>query len=150
MLYKFLLMVHIFSAILGMGPGFVMMHVLKKAKTMSELRHAYQIRNQLHIFVMIGGTLLIVTGLLMGWIHPYLFRTGWYMLSLTLFLIALGFGPVILSPRSKPIKKFLHEYAAGEEIPDLYYSMADRLFLAERVENAIFLVVIALMILKPF
>lgn len=150
MLYKILLMIHVFSAILGMGPGFVMMHVLKKSTTISELRHAYQIRNQLHIFVMIGGTLLLVTGLIMGFMHSYLFHAGWYIVSLVLFLLALGFGPLILAPRSKPIKKFLHEYAAGEEIPDLYYSMADRLFLAERIENAIFIVIIILMVLKPF
>ncbi|MDY0406983.1 DUF2269 family protein [Virgibacillus sp. 179-BFC.A HS] len=149
-LYPFLLTVHVFSAILGMGPGFVMIPVVKKAKTMSQLRQAYQIRNQLHIFVMIGGTLLLVTGLLMGYLHPYLFSRGWYITSLLLFLTGLGFGPTVLSPRSKPIKQFLKEYDGGEEIPAVYYEMARKLFLFERMESALFLVVIALMVLKPF
>lgn len=147
--YKFLLLVHVFSAILGLGPGFIMIYVVTKAKNMTELRHAYFIRNRLHIFVMIGGTLLLLTGLTMGTIHPDLFQLGWYVASLTLFLIALAFGPILLSPRSKPIKKLLAEYQ-GEEIPEEYYLLAKELFKYERIENVIFIIIIALMVLKPF
>lgn len=116
---------------------------------MTELKHAYLIRNRVHIFVMVGGTLLLVTGLLMGWMHPYLFHAGWYVLSLILFLVALAFGPIVLSPRSKPIKDLLKNHQ-GEEIPEEYFEMARKLFFFERFENMIFLIVIALMILKPF
>ncbi|SHG93779.1 DUF2269 family protein [Ornithinibacillus halophilus] len=147
--YELLLFVHIFSAILGMGPGFVMIFVVKKATTMTELRHAYAIRNQLHIFVMIGGTLLLITGLIMGFLNPALFKQGWYILSLTLYLIALAFGPILLSPKSKPIKALLKEHK-GEDIPKEYTLLANKLFFVERLENTIFLIVIALMILKPF
>jgi uncharacterized membrane protein len=147
--YKILLLIHIFSAILGMGPGFVMIYIVTRATNMTELRHAYLIRNRLHIFVMVGGTLLLLTGLAMGSINPYLFLTGWYISSLTLFLIALGFGTVILSPRSKPIKRLLKNHS-GEDIPDEYYKLAKKLFFYERIENVFFLIVIALMILKPF
>ncbi|MFD2044263.1 DUF2269 family protein [Ornithinibacillus salinisoli] len=147
--YEFLVFIHIFSAIVGMGPGFVMIFTVSNASTMTELRHAYAIRNRLHIFVMVGGSLLLITGLWMGFIHPYLFKQGWYMTSLILFLIALAFGPLVLSPRSKPIKKLLQAYK-GEEIPEQYHMLAKRLFFVERMENTIFLIVIALMILKPF
>jgi uncharacterized membrane protein len=148
-IYSLLVTVHVFSAILGMGPGFIMIHVVSRAKTMTELRHAYAIRNSLHIFVMIGGTLLLITGLWMGFINPYWFKQGWYVTSLILFLLALAFGPLLLSPKSKPIKAFLKDYER-EEIPNEYYEMAKKLFLVERLENTIFLIVIALMILKPF
>ncbi|MGY0694350.1 DUF2269 family protein [Virgibacillus sp. FSP13] len=147
--YMFLVFIHIFSAILGMGPGFVMIYIVTKATTMSELRHAYAIRNRLHIFVMVGGTLLLVTGLWMGALNPYLFHAGWYVTSLILFLIALGFGPTVLSPRSKPIKALLKSYT-GDDIPDEYYVLSKKLFFYERIENVIFLIVIALMITKPF
>ncbi|WP_373894986.1 DUF2269 family protein [Virgibacillus sp. CBA3643] len=147
--YEVLLFVHIFSAILGLGPGFVMIYVVTKATTMTELKHAYIIRNRLHIFVMVGGTLLLITGLWMGFIHTYVLTTGWYVVSLTLYLIALAFGPLVLSPRSKPIKALLKEHN-GEEIPAEYYRLSKQLFFYERIENVIFLIVIALMILKPF
>lgn len=147
--YDFLVFIHIFSAILGLGPGFVMIYVVTKATTMTELKHAYAIRNRLHIFVMVGGTLLLITGLWMGMIHMYLFSQGWYVASLSLFLIALAFGPVFLSPRSRPIKAMLKEHK-DDEIPAVYYTLSKELFFYERIENAIFLIVIALMILKPF
>lgn len=147
--YKYILLVHVFSAILGLGPGFVMIYVVTKAENMTELRHAYFIRNRLHIFVMIGGTLLLLTGLAMGFIHPYLWQAKWYVTSLILFLVALAFGPLILSPRSKPIKKLIKEHK-GNDVPDEYYDMAKRLFFYERMENVIFLIIIFLMVLKPF
>jgi uncharacterized membrane protein len=149
LLYRALVVIHILSAILGMGPGFIMIYIVTKATNMVELRHAYVIRNRVHIFVMIGGTLLLLTGLAMGAIMPYLFHQGWYVLSLILFLIALGFGPVILSPKSKPIKKILENYQ-GDDIPDEYYSLAKNLFFYERLENLLFVIVIFLMILRPF
>ncbi|MUK89472.1 DUF2269 family protein [Ornithinibacillus sp. L9] len=147
--YEFLVFVHIFSAILGMGPGFFMIFTVSKATTMTELRHAYLIRNKLHVFVMVGGTLLLITGLWMGYLNPYMFKQGWYIISLSLFLVALAFGPLLLAPRSKPIKELLQNYQ-GEQIPDKYYILSKKLFFVERLENIIFLIVIALMILKPF
>lgn len=147
--YELLVFIHIFAAILGMGPGFVMIYIVTKAETMTELRHAYVIRNRLHIFVMVGGTLLLITGLWMGALNPSLFSQGWYVLSLILFLIALALGPIMLSPKSRPIKKLLNEHQ-GDDIPDEYYALAKKLFFYERIENVIFLIVIALMILKPF
>ncbi|WP_042142285.1 DUF2269 family protein [Paucisalibacillus sp. EB02] len=147
--YEVLVFIHIFSAILGMGPGFMMILVVSKSSNLTELRHSYAIRNRLHIFTMIGGTLLLISGLLMGAIHTNLFQQGWYVTSLVLFLVALAFGPLLLSPRSKPIKKLLKE-ARGEDIPVGYGALAKKLFFVERMENIIFLVIIALMILKPF
>ncbi|MCB0507900.1 MAG: DUF2269 family protein [Chitinophagales bacterium] len=148
-IYKLLLVIHILSAILGLGPGFVMIYIVTKAKNMKELRHAYFIRNRLHIFVMIGGTLLLLSGLGMGTINPALFKMKWYVTALTLFLVALSFGPLVLAPKSKPIKEFLKNYE-GEDIPEEYYVLAKKLFFYERIENVIFIIIILLMILKPY
>lgn len=149
LLYRILVTIHVLAAILGMGPGFVMIYIVTKATNMAELRHAYVIRNRIHLFVMVGGSLLLLTGLAMGAIMPHLFHQGWYVLSLILFLVALGFGPIILSPKSKPIKELLKTHQ-GEEIPAQYYTLAKSLFFYERLENVLFIVVIVLMILRPF
>ncbi|WML38264.1 DUF2269 family protein [Neobacillus sp. OS1-2] len=147
--YKVVVFIHIFSAILGMGPGFILTTVVKSGKTMTELRHSYKIRHKLHIFVMVGGTLLLVTGLTMGILNPVLFRMGWYVTSLVLFLAALAIGPLVLSPRSKPVKELLAAHK-GEDIPEEYWQLSKVLFQFENLENVIFLIIIALMILKPF
>lgn len=148
-LYQTLVYVHIFSAILGMGPGFFLTTIAKSAKTMTELRHAYRIRHRLHIFVMIFGTLLLITGLLMGALNPSLFQAGWYWVSLTLYLVALAMGPLALSPKTKPIKELLQTHE-GDEIPEKYHQLAKDLFRIEYIENFIFAIIITLMILKPF
>ncbi|WML28264.1 DUF2269 family protein [Neobacillus sp. OS1-33] len=147
--YKILVTLHIFSAILGMGPGFILTTVVKSGKNMTELRHSYRIRHKLHIFVMVGGTLLLITGVSMGIINPSLFRMGWYVTSLVLFLAALAIGPLVLSPRSKPVKELL-DSQKGEEIPEEYWELSRVLFRFENLENVIFLIIIALMTLKPF
>ncbi len=132
-----------------MGPGFVMIYIVTRATNMTELRHAYFIRNRLHNFVMVGGTLLLLSGLGLGAINTYLFNAFWYLTSLILFIVALAFGPILLTPRSKPIKELLKNYN-GDEIPEEYYVLAKKLFFFERLENMIFLVIIVLMILKPY
>ncbi|WP_226035276.1 DUF2269 family protein [Aquibacillus saliphilus] len=147
--YFFLVFVHIFSAILGMGPGFILTVIPKTATRLSELRHAYVIRHRLHIFVMIGGTMLLVTGLLMGLLRPYLFQMGWYITSLSLFLIALAMGPFVLKRYFKPIKELLKN-TSGEQIPAEYHRLSKVLFSYEHLENIIFIIIITLMILKPF
>jgi len=132
-----------------MGPGFVMIYIVTRATNMTELRHAYLIRNRLHNFVMVGGTLLLLSGLGSGAINTYLFNAFWYLTSLILFIVALAFGPILLTPRSKPIKELLKNYN-GDEIPEEYYVLAKKLFFFERLENLIFLAIIVLMILKPY
>lgn len=147
--YKILVFIHIFSAILGMGPGFVLSMIAKSAKTMSELRNAYVIKHRIHLMVMVGGLLLIASGLLMGLLNPSLFRAGWYVISLLLFLVGLAMGPLLLSPRSKPIKALLKSHQ-GEEIPETYYRLARELDRYENIGSGIFLIIIVLMIWKPF
>jgi uncharacterized membrane protein len=147
--YKVVVFIHIFSAILGMGPGFILTTVIKSGNTMTELRHSYRIRHKLHIFVMVGGALLLMTGLTMGLLNTSLFSMGWYVTSLILFLLALAIGPVVLAPKAKPVKALLDSYK-GEDIPKEYKKLSKVLIRYEHLENVIFLIIISLMILKPF
>lgn len=147
--YDLLVIIHVFSAIVGLGPGFIMVYIVTRATTMTELRHAYMIRTRIHVFVMVGGTLLLITGLWMGALRPYLFQQIWYIASLLLFLIALAIGPIVLSPKAKPIKQMLVKIE-DEQIPARYYDLAKQLFIYERITNVIFFLIILLMIAKPF
>lgn len=148
-LYQILVVIHIVSAIVGIGPGFVMTYIVTKASGMTALRHAYWLRKHIHVFIMTGGTSLLVTGLWMGALNPYLFYQGWYMLSLILYLLVLAAGPTLLASKLNPIKAILANHQ-GEDIPEVYYSHAKGLFFYERMTNGILILVIVLMVLKPF
>lgn len=148
-IYGTLVFIHVISAIVGLGPGFTFIFILKSAKNMAQLRHAYEINRKLHNFVKFGGTLLLITGLLMGSINTGLFTSGWYITSLTLFMIALAMGPLVLSRKLKPVKEFLASYE-GEDIPDQYYQLYKKVAPWEYLTLVVFLIIITLMILKPF
>lgn len=147
--YNILVVIHIFSAIIGLGPGFILTFLVLKAETMTELRLGYVMRKRIHIFVMIGGALLLLTGIGMGLLRPHLFFEGWFTTSLLLYLAALAASPLLLRKEAKPINQFLEEYE-GEEIPQAYYDMSKRLYLYEHITNTIFIVIILMMIWKPF
>src|SRR5690625_5869119 len=96
-LYQFLVIIHIISAIIGLGPGFIMTYIVTKAANMTELRHAYWLRKRIHIFVMICGTTLMVTGLWIGMINPSLFLLGWYVVSIVIYLVVICGGSFFVS-----------------------------------------------------
>ena len=85
-LYTLLLVFHILSAILGVGPVFLFNKILKRAETVEQLRYAHHIVEKLNRNANYSFGIILVTGLLMGWMNPYLFRTEWYIASLILFL----------------------------------------------------------------
>lgn len=116
--YDLLVIIHVFSAIVGLGPGFIMVYIVTRATTMTELRHAYMIRTRIHVFVKVGGTLLLITGLWMGALRPYLFQQVWYIVSLCLFLLALAIGPIVLSPRKQSrLNKCCKRKLASKSLP---------------------------------
>ncbi|WP_217587295.1 DUF2269 family protein [Lentibacillus saliphilus] len=148
-LYEFLVLIHVLAAILGMGPGFVMTFIVDRAKTMTELRLGFELRRRIHIFIMIGATLLLVTGLGMALLNTRLLSQGWYIVSLILFVAIIAAGPLLLAPLMKPIKAMLLS-SDGEVIPDAYKPLAKKLFIVEHLTNILIIIIIVLMILKPF
>ncbi|WEG11792.1 DUF2269 family protein [Pullulanibacillus sp. KACC 23026] len=149
MLFKLLLLIHVASAIFGLGPGFAFIPIKQSAKTLEQLRFAYAANGLLHRFVMIGGFLLLLTGLLMGSFNHALFHQGWYVTSLIIYLAALALGPFYLSPKVKPIHALLKD-AKGPEIPEEYYEQHKAVLRGEWVLNGLFTLIIILMLTKPF
>jgi uncharacterized membrane protein len=148
-IYSILVVIHIFSAIVGIGPGFILTTIVKSARTMEEIRHAFMLKTKVHVFVMIGGILVLVTGLAMGFIRPYLFNQGWYITSMLLYFLALALGPTLLKKYSYPIKQILQNKDRND-IPKEYFTHLNKLLKVEYVENTLLICIIILMILKPF
>ncbi|MFC4386786.1 DUF2269 family protein [Gracilibacillus marinus] len=148
-IYSILVVIHIFSAIVGIGPGFILTTIVKSAKTMEEIRHAFILKTKVHVFVMIGGILVLVTGFAMGLIRPYLFNQGWYITSMLLYFLALALGPTLLKKYSYPIKQIIQNKDRND-VPKEYFTHLNKLLKVEYVENTLLICVIILMILKPF
>ncbi|MFD2656792.1 DUF2269 family protein [Gracilibacillus thailandensis] len=149
LIYTVLVVIHIFSAIVGIGPGFVLTTIVKSAKSLPEIRHAFALKAKVHIFVMIGGILVLLTGLLMGVLNPVLFQQGWYIASMILYFTALSLGPTLLKKFSTPIKTLIADPDL-ESVPDTYHKNLQKLLRVEYIENTLLLIIILLMITKPF
>ena len=98
---------------------------------------------------MIGGFLLLVSGLGMGLLNPELWKQGWYTVSLILYIVALAISPLQLRALMKPIKQILEDHQ-GETIPPQYEELSKKLFFFEHIMNGMFVIIILLMITKPF
>ncbi|WP_163581558.1 DUF2269 family protein [Gracilibacillus saliphilus] len=148
-IYTVLVVIHVFSAIVGIGPGFVLTTIVKSAKSLPEVRHAFALKAKVHIFVMIGGILVLLTGLLMGVLKPVLFQQGWYVASMILYFVALSLGPTLLKKFSTPIKALIAEPDL-DSVPETYHENLQKLLRVEYIENTLLLIIILLMITKPF
>lgn len=147
--YRILVFLHIFSAIVGIGPGFVLTTITKFAKTLPQIRYAHFVKLKVHVLVMVGGTIVLLTGLTMGALKPVLFQQGWYLTSMILYLIGLALGPTLLKKHSRAIKEILDDPSL-EELPPEYYESSRKLLKLEYLVNTALIIVIILMITKPF
>lgn len=147
-LYQTLFVIHIFSAIFGVGSLFILSAVIRLAKDMKQLKFSFVIFNKIHVYAVIGTMLLLFSGLGMAFIQPYLFGLIWIQISLALIVIFFVIGPIWLRPIMTPILDLVRSYE-GEEIPEEFYRLYKRMVPVEIAISVIFILIILLMVLKP-
>jgi len=147
-LYLSLLVIHISSAIFGVGPVFLFNMILRRAKTVDQLRYAHHIVEKLNKNANLSFGILLVTGLILGWMSPYLFRQMWYIASIVLFLIS-GFYALLVV---EPILKRLHQIArqsTSAEVSQEYKQLFQKKQARDMLANLMAIAIILLMIIKP-
>ncbi len=106
-----------------------------------------------------GSEIVFVFGLLTAWTEKQpLFGVfqgagpNWLFTALVLYLLTIPMALLILLPRSRSRQQAAEAaLAAGKVTPELRAALGDRTVLVTRnVEMAIILVVVGLMVLKPF
>ncbi|HJV44321.1 MAG TPA: DUF2269 family protein [Bacillota bacterium] len=146
--YSFLVVVHIFSAIFGVGSLFILSAIIRMGKNMQELRFSYEIFNKVHFYAVVGTISLLISGLTMGALRHNLFNLAWVQISALLIIIFFIIGPIWLRPIMKPILELVQTHK-GEEIPEEYYRLYRRMIPVEIAIAVIFILITILMILKP-
>jgi uncharacterized membrane protein len=149
---QYLVLIHVLAAIIGVGPTFFMHVLFRKKQTVQELRSSLAIGKHLEMFPKIGGTIAVLTGILLTIIGNYgSFMTLWLIGSLVIYIcvqvIVIGFG----APASKkladlvfnPVNDGLVELA--EEIKNALAKVNKIFYLA----SAFGLLLFIFMILKP-
>ncbi|MFD0869919.1 Predicted integral membrane protein [Chlamydia abortus] len=147
-LYTALLVIHILSAILGVGPVFLLNMILRKAKTAEQLRYAHRIVSRLNRNANASFGLILLSGLSMGWINPWLFRLEWYIASLVLFFVSGVYAITAVEPILKQMNRIAGQ-TEDSDIPREHAALLQKKQVRDRVANLIAIAIILLMIVKP-
>jgi uncharacterized membrane protein SirB2 len=148
-----LILIHVLSAIVGIGPTFFAHLLTRPNKNVDELRIAMKYMKLLEFFPKIGGSISVLTGIalfLLGEYGP--FTQIWLLGSLILYIliqiIVIGF----ITPSAKKVIEWLdlpenHELTGSppEEIQSALVSIYRLFYLASSLGLLLFI----FMILKP-
>lgn len=141
MLYTLILFAHIMSAILSIGPFFVLIPLLKRMENVPEAvlqAHIQTFRSAIRL-VKHAGHVLVASGVLMIWLGYWSWATSWIVMTLAVMFASVFF----LARAFKPtLKKFaLPEHERSQLIKKLNRSVWIYIFLL--------LVMLWLMVAKP-
>ncbi|MGO1060965.1 hypothetical protein ACTL32_17775 [Planococcus sp. FY231025] len=140
-MYSFILYLHILSAVLSIGPFFVLLPLLKRMDGAAEMVLQSQIatfRSAIRL-VKHAGHVLVATGVLLIWQSAWMWTTPWVVLTL-----AVMFGSVFfLASAFKPVLRKFDEPAADQK------GLLKKLHRSTWLYIALLLIMLWLMVAKP-
>ncbi|WP_404449570.1 DUF2269 domain-containing protein [Sutcliffiella horikoshii] len=117
---KWLVLIHVLVAVIGIGPTFFGNVLLRKHQTISDLRHNVLLQHKLDYFPKIGGTLAVITGILLVLFGNYgsilqVWLFGSLVIYLSIQVIVIGF----ISPTLSELQRWLlhPENRASTQLP---------------------------------
>lgn len=147
--FKILLFFHILGSICGLGATFASPFIMKGARTVSTAKYAHAVNAKVEKLAKVGSITLLVTGLIMAMIHPYLFTNGWYILSLILYIIVQPVVAYLLPKNAKQMVAIL-EVEKGEALPNSYIEIAQKTGPLNMLAQVALVILVFLMVFKPF
>jgi uncharacterized membrane protein len=147
--YGVLVLIHVISAVAGFGVAFTFPIINKFAKTKEQLKWTNELMEKLEKPVKIASITLLVTGVIMGAINPYLFKEGWYITSILLYIIAQVLVIGIATKTTKESVQIL-ENSTGDTIPTEVVGRNKKIDKVLAVASVIAVIMIFLMSVKPF
>jgi uncharacterized membrane protein len=108
-----LVLVHVLSAIIGIGPVFFGHVLLRKGQTLNQLKSSLALSKLLEMFPKILGSLAVVTGILLAWLGDYGFKALWIYGGIVLYVII----QVVVIGFMVPASKKLNDLAKSSSDP---------------------------------
>ncbi|WP_027483396.1 DUF2269 family protein [Deinococcus pimensis] len=149
---KLLVLIHVLSAVIGIGPTFFSAALLRGRPSSAALRHNLALFSTLSFFPKIGGTLTVLSGLALIWRGQYGSVTQlWLLGSLVLYVLI----QVVVLGYVVPRVGRLTAWASGPQgrdasvMPGEQAALLGGIHRAHLVVGALGLALFALMILKP-
>ncbi|WP_409271310.1 DUF2269 family protein [Neobacillus sp. SCS-31] len=148
-LYHFLVLIHIIAAIVGIGATFALPAIAKKPKTPSQAQFTFGILDGIEKIAKIGSITLLLTGLILGALETSLFKEFWYIASIVIYIAVQPIVAGILPKKIKQQKQILEEHT-GDGLPEAYLTIARQMDRLNQITHAAAIILIILMVAKPF
>lgn len=148
-LYGFFVLIHVLSAVIGMGPTFAFPIIQSFGTTKENMLFINKIMEKIEKVVTIGSISLLISGLVMGALNTYWFTQGWYITSLALYFVAHYLAVGYSGKKTKRVAEILvtHE---GNDIPSDVVVLNKATAKAGIASSIIAVIMIFLMSVKPF
>ena len=152
-LLKLLVLVHVLSAVIGIGPTYFTSVLLRPGQSVSRLRAASGFATQLEVFPKVGGTLAVLSGLLLVWLGQYGRVTQLWLLGSLLLYVAIQAVIVgVAVPRTRRLEHGLTALGAspvGDTLSAPQARLLTQVYHAHLLATALGTVLFILMILRP-
>jgi len=149
---QWLVLIHVLSAIIGIGPTFFGHVLVRNNQTLEQLRHNLKLAGGLDFFPKIGGTLAVITGILLIVLNDYgTFTQLWLVGSLVLYvliqIVVIGF----VAPSQKRLAQWVFDEAnrSRTELPQEQRNILARANSMLYIASAMGVALFVFMILKP-
>lgn len=147
-MYTALVFLHVLSAIVGLGPtaSLVVWQTAFRspAEVLTVLRGSERLESRI---ITPGGSIAIVTGLLLVPAGPYAFTDGWVLTSIALVVISLGIVHRVLKPATRTMITELEQ--RGEFTP-AFRRQLRRTQRFGPIGTVSLVLIVVLMVFKPF
>jgi len=151
--YLLLVVVHVMAAIIGIGPTYFSPVLLRAGQTTEQLRSSFRLGAILELFPKIGGSLAVLSGLVLVIIGDYQFKDIWIYGSLAIYVIiqvlVIGFA----APRQKKVFHWLFNQANASQSstnpPSEYDALISQVRRIHYIATVLGIVLFVLMIVKP-
>ncbi|MFC0330120.1 DUF2269 family protein [Paenibacillus sepulcri] len=148
-MYTYLLFIHIISAVTAICAVIGYPLIMSSVRTAGQARFGLALLEKMAILPKAGGTLLLLTGLALGFLQTYLFHQMWYVVSIAIFFVILVILAILLPSGIKEQLALLQQ-TQGEALPDEYRRSRRRSAWLEGIANLAVFISILLMVFKPF
>ncbi|CAI6061783.1 DUF2269 family protein [Cohnella sp. JJ-181] len=147
-MYNYLLSLHIISAVTAIVSVVGYPLIMSGVRTTEQAKFGLTLLEKLAVLPKLGGTLMFLTGLALGYEQTYLFRQLWYVLSIALFVVIVVIMAALIPAGIKRQRVILEPIRTGA-LPDAYRSSRRRSLRLEVVANVCVAISILLMVFKP-
>ncbi|NOU97408.1 DUF2269 family protein [Paenibacillus sp. LMG 31456] len=150
-LFGWILVLHILASIAVIGPALVVPVIRRSARTVGQLRFAFDVTNKLAILPKIGGAVLIITGVWLMIITKMGLSQMWLNISILLSLLMVATIEGLIGPRMKKIMEIVSiSQSKGDEVPSELGRLMKKIVPIETASQLFMIAITVLMILKPF